>query len=164
MQRRTVNLIMIPAPTDATAADITALIQRVIARYARTVDDRDLDGLLTCFAPDATVELADRTITGHAAIRATYHDLFASSPLLCPPARSTHLMGPPELVIRADGSVSAITTACAFHVPPDGVHPWGITYADRFVRSGDEWLIAHRRLASHWKHDHTQGATHVQQR
>lgn len=129
-------------------------IGAVIARYARTIDERNLDGILSCFTPDANLALDAGNVTavGHAEIRATYEGAFADSERLRPPAASTHLMGTPELSGHDDGGVAAITTAVAFLSAPDGFYTRGLTYIDRFVRYGDEWLIADRRHECHWQH------------
>jgi hypothetical protein len=53
-------------------------VERQVEAYNR----RDIDGFLSCYAPDTVIEDATGTVVmrGHDAMRATYSELFRASP------------------------------------------------------------------------------------
>ena len=125
----------------------------IVARYARTVDDRDIDGILDCFAPDGRIDFEGGAISGqgHKGIRAAFEAAFAQ-PTLAPPARSTHLMANTLMTIDGD-SASAETQGVAFLASPatGTVVTRGLLYSDELRRVDGRWRITHRVHRSIWQ-------------
>ena len=104
----------------------------VIARYAHTVDGRDLDGILTCFAPDGRIDFEGGLTSGegHDGIRAAFAEAF-TQPALAPPAVSTHLMA--NTLVTIDGDTArAETQGVAYLASPvtGTVRTRGLRYRD----------------------------------
>jgi ketosteroid isomerase-like protein len=133
--------------------EVRGQLLELVYAYARTVDARDVPGVLACFTPDAELELvSDGTIhRGHEAIAVFYREAFAR-PQLAPPAASTHLMG--NTVLQPDGAGGAMhveTQAVIYLAKPDGeINVRGVTYTDRCVLRDDAWLFARRRHRLTW--------------
>jgi uncharacterized protein (TIGR02246 family) len=133
----------------------------VIARYAHTVDDRDIDGILTCFAPDGRIDFEGGQISGdgHDGIREAFEQAFAR-PGLAPPATSTHLMS--NTLVTVDGDTAhAETQGVAFLASPGlgTVVTRGLRYSDDLRRTADgDWRISHRVHRSIWQ---TEASGHV---
>jgi uncharacterized protein (TIGR02246 family) len=133
----------------------------VVARYAHTVDDRDIDGILGCFAPDGRIDFEGGRSSGegHDGIRTAFEAAFAR-PELARPATSTHLMS--NTLITVDGDTAhAETTGVAYLASPSTgtVATRGLRYSDDLRRGDDGWRITHRVHRSTWQTD-TPGEIH----
>lgn len=123
-------------------------IVAVQVRYAVTLDAGDWAGFRSCFTPDAVVEFAGlATCTGYDEVEQLCRN--ALEPL----THSHHLLGNHTVDVHGDEA----TAGCylqAQHTRDglDGGANFIVAgvYADRFVRTGDGWRIAHRRLDTWW--------------
>ena len=125
----------------------------VIARYAHTVDGRDIDGILTCFTPDGRIDFEGGLTSGegHDGIRAAFAEAF-TQPALAPPAVSTHLMA--NTLVTIDGDTArAETQGVAYLASPatGTVRTRGLHYRDVLRRHDGGWRIAHRIHRSIWE-------------
>jgi uncharacterized protein (TIGR02246 family) len=125
----------------------------LIARYAQAVDDRDVDRLVACFSPDATLEQngGANAVQGRAAITNYFTDAFANRPALAGGA-STHLLG--NVLVTIDGDAASIETqaiACLAAPGRETVTLRGLRYSDRCVRSGGAWTIQRRAHRALWQ-------------
>ena len=75
----------------------------MIARYAHTVDDRDIDGIVGCFAPDGRIDFEGGQTSGegHDGIRSRVRGGLRRHRRSPAPATSTHLMA--NTLITVDG-------------------------------------------------------------
>lgn len=125
----------------------------VVARYAHTVDSRDVDGILACFTSDGRMDFEGGRMSGegHEGLRAAFTDAFAQ-PALAPPAASTHLMANTLVTIEGD-TARAETQAVAYLASPatGTVRTRGLRYSDVPRRDEDGWRIAHRIHRSIWE-------------
>jgi ketosteroid isomerase-like protein len=123
----------------------------VIARYARVVDDRDVDGIVELFTDDGRIDLEGgvQSGVGHDGIRAVYEAAFRSGLMAESPA-STHLMGNTRVSVE-DDVAHAETDAVAFLASPTSVVTRGLRYSDDLVRVPTGWRIARRVHRSRWQ-------------
>jgi ketosteroid isomerase-like protein len=133
----------------------------VIARYAHTVDERDIEGILTCFAPDGRIEFEGGRITGegHDGIRKAFEEAFAR-PGLAPPATSTHLMA--NTLVTIDGDTAHAETQGVAYLASTAlgtVVTRGLRYSDDLRRGADGWRITRRVHRSIWQTE-APGAVH----
>lgn len=131
----------------------------LVAAYAITVDARDIDAIVDCFAPDARLEFVSDSLVlhGHDEIRRFYVEAFRRPGLSS--GVSTHVMT--NTMIRFDeplggtsevaGTARLITQAIA-HLP-DGagqIAVRGLVYTDRCVRTAAGWRFADRQHRLLW--------------
>jgi hypothetical protein len=129
---------------DASEAVSREQIRDVISRYNHAGDRGDLDALVRCFTDNGVLDLeGEDDLHGRAAIHrhltGVVHALADKSerPLL------RHHVSSVLIDLTGPDTASA---ACYFLVFTDiGLDHWG-RYADRLVRSGGAWLIAHRKV------------------
>jgi ketosteroid isomerase-like protein len=130
-------------------------IRRVMERYMRHNDDRDLDRILTVFAEDATFRVGGVASVGHQAIgeflrgvgyesgRAAWTD---GDERLWVMPRSAHVMSNP--VIDVDGDVASAEADFVVIERDEQGHAQIVLvgrYRDRFRRLADgRWVIADR--------------------
>lgn len=123
-------------------------IRAVIARYARTVDHSDWDGLRSCYHPDAT--------DAHGAHNGSIGDFIESSKRFVAKVDSmTHFMGQSSLEV--DGDRAWVETYCLclvrYCASGDGKPAMeriaNIRYVDIFERRDGEWKILRRKLVHH---------------
>jgi len=124
-------------------------VRDVLLRYARAVDDRDLDGVAALFLPDADYEGA----LGRGTIATALQSLGEAMSRY---DATMHLMG--TYTVTVDGDRAESRTHCiAYHVlrpASAGKHTTvGVTYHDTMVRSADGWRIAARRVDTRWRRD-----------
>lgn len=141
-------------PRAAVGPDDRAALLELVYAYARTVDSRDVDGIVACFTTHAELELVSDGArhVGHDAIRGFYEVAF-TRPQLASPAVSTHLMGNTVMRPEADGSgdVFVESQAVIYLAKTDGeIAVRGVTYTDRCTRDGDSWRFAYRRHRLTW--------------
>jgi len=134
------------------------LVAREAIAHTQSVYNTDgdrgrLDGLLTAFTDDGVLELDRGSYAGHDAIRA------ALSPAV--DAKRAEATGGdrPRVFLRHnlttrriefDGTDAANAWTYFMVLTPVGLDHSGV-YIDRFVRRGDRWLIAHRRVKIDWQ-------------
>jgi ketosteroid isomerase-like protein len=131
-------------------------ILELVARYAHTVDERDVDGVVACFVPDGRMDFEGgaTTAVGHDGIRAAFEEAFAR-PALRAPSASTHLMA--NTIVNVDGDAGhAETQAVAYLVDPGAgtLVTRGLRYSDDLRRDpAGGWRIAHRVHRCTWHHE-----------
>ena len=123
-------------------------IQRVLVRYATSLDDRDWDGLAECFTEDAVADYGVGSFEGVPAIVGLCRQM------LEPLEISQHLLGSFEINVDGDTAHSR----CYFHAQhsrpglPDGQFLIVAgTYEDQLARSASGWRIRHRKLIATWR-------------
>lgn len=125
----------------------------LIATYAQAVDDRDIDRILTVFAPDGRIdfEAGAASGAGHDGIRAAFEQAFAA-PTLAPPAASTHLMA--NTLVTTDGDTAHAETQAVAYLASSAtgaVTTRGLRYSDDLRRDVSGWHITHRVHRSLWQ-------------
>src|ERR1043166_4892575 len=117
----------------------------LLARYARSADDRDTSAWGQLFADDAT--FAPRSgghYQGRAAIQTWFEDLFQAKG---PDTHSLHFCCNPAISTSRD-QADAVTDVVVCERDDD--QPWRIyqvnRYFDRFVRRDDRWLFSNRQI------------------
>jgi ketosteroid isomerase-like protein len=128
-------------------------VLEVIARYAHTVDDRDIEGIVHCFTPDGRIDFegGQSSGEGHGGIRRAFDEAF-TAPSLVQPATSTHLMA--NTLVTIDGDTAhAETQAVAYLASATlgTVVTRGLRYSDDLRRTPDGWRITHRVHRSLWQ-------------
>ena len=114
-------------------------IRDLARRYAHCVWQRDAAGAAALFAEDGEMDTGDRPpMRGRAALLAAYEAMFETSELH--PMVHNH-------VIDLDGDAAAGTCYLELRARIDGANKVGSGfYHDRYVRAGDSWKFASRRL------------------
>jgi ketosteroid isomerase-like protein len=128
-------------------------ILEVVARYAHAVDERDIDGIVACFAPDGRIEFegGETSGEGHDGIRKAFAEAFAL-PVLAPTATSTHLMA--NTLITVDGETAHAETQGVAYLASGAlgtVVTRGLRYSDDLHRGDDGWHITRRVHRSIWQ-------------
>lgn len=123
-----------------------AAVLRTLRRYSQGVDQREWDLYLRAFAPDAVVEIPGYLDEPLAA--AAFVD-FLSGTFDANRLSGQHVLG--NTVFRFDGDrAHTVTEFLAYTTEKQGedvlVQRSAGLYVDDLVRSGEEWLIAHRTL------------------
>jgi ketosteroid isomerase-like protein len=129
-------------------------IRRTLERYMRADDDRSLDGMVSCFAPDAVYRVMGREFQGHDGIRAFlggsgFEDglpRWSDPGQLMKPPMSTHVLSNP--VMEIDGDSAAVESDFSVFERDEAGHGVIVLlgrYRDRFERQADgRWLIIDR--------------------
>ncbi len=126
-------------------------IRDTLDRYSVAGDECDLEGYVACFAPDAVLEfvdfpgLGDLRFEGIAAIREFAGGFFRSvqsGQSAVPGGQMRHHLTTCRIDLLDDGEAEVLTYCIAI-TGSDAPHSG--TYRDRFRRSGERWLIAHRQ-------------------
>jgi hypothetical protein len=123
---------------------IEALAQ-LLERYARAVDDRDVDALAALFTDDAIVIGA----RGEQSIADWLDSMRA--PRAFPV--SMHLFGTPLVELSPDGASASLDTYAVVHQlggEGQGDLTLGVRYLDDVVRDGGAWRIRRRRATTLW--------------
>ena len=124
-----------------------AAIRDVLARYAHSVDRRDLDGVASCFTRDASYKgsLGEGSI--EVALRALRERMAQY-------ASTMHFIGNQLIDVRGDGATSE-TYAIAYHqLRLDEERKnmaVGVRYLDTLLRTADGWRICHREVKLEWQ-------------
>jgi ketosteroid isomerase-like protein len=141
------------ATAAAASSDDRSALHDLITAYAHAVDDRDVAGILACFAPDARLSAngGAAIMCGHDEIR-DYFDSAFSRPELGPGSRSTHLLTNTAVAFTDDGA-EIVTLANAAMAHEDTVRLRGVRYRDRCIRTTDGWQIIDRRHEGLWSAD-----------
>ena len=114
-------------------------IRDLVRRYAHCIWRRDADGAAAIFAEGAVMDTGDRPpLVGPEAIRDAYRAILPSADLL--PFVHDHL-------IELDGDHATGTCHLDLRLRRNGRRFLGAGfYDDRYVRTGDGWKFASRRL------------------
>jgi len=118
-------------------------IRDLACRYANCIWRRDADGAAALFADDGVMDTGDRPpLVGRDAIREAYRAILPASDFQ--PFLHNH-------VIDLDGDRATGSCNLDLRVTRDGRSLIGSgTYEDRYVRAGDGWQFASRRLTMHF--------------
>jgi len=117
-------------------------------RYARALDDRDVEGVVAYFTRDAdvAVEGAEEPITD---LRAFFAGLAGEGKLNLGEV-STHVMA--NVLVELDGDRATAQTDGVVHLLRGGiVLVRGVRYSDVCACTGAGWLIARRRHQALWQ-------------
>lgn len=118
-------------------------IYEVLVRYADGIDRHDFVGVGSCFAEEAHAVYGGNDAGGSRDAIVAYLRRAHTA------AASTHLVGGVRIDVDGDRA-EAESTVVAFLVDDGMLRIRGLRYADRFVRRGDEWLIADRVHSAAW--------------
>lgn len=117
-------------------------IRRLLASYCHTVDDGRFDEFEQLWAENASLAVLGQVWDGRAAVRAFMQN---AQP---PDKRGKHVTT--NAVIEVDGAAGAASAVSDFLFVAKGDGQPVITqvgrYLDRFVRDGDGWRFAERRI------------------
>lgn len=115
-----------------------------IARYNHAGDRGRLDELVRCFAEDGALEIeGEAPQLGRAAIQARLSQVADGLRERTQRATLRHHVASVRVLLSDAGRAEAYSYFSVF--TEIGLDHWG-RYADRFVRRGDEWLIAWRKV------------------
>ncbi|MFE6921992.1 nuclear transport factor 2 family protein [Nocardia sp. NPDC057663] len=126
-------------------------IQQVLARYAVTITQGDIDGVLAVFTPDGTYSAFGDTYTLD-----LFPDLVAAAP------KGLFLTGTPALEIDGDNATGTQPLCFVDH----STHDLRIGYyTDTLVRTDDGWRLRTRRMTFIRRNgDHDSGIPHAFER
>jgi hypothetical protein len=122
-------------------------IRTLLQRYARAVDERDIDALSGLFHPGAE-------ITGSRGTQSREEWLAdMAAPRSFP--RSMHVIGEPLVTMDGDGDRAAVDTYAVVYQLGDqgagqGDLTLGMRYVDQVVVFEGRWVIAHRQATMVW--------------
>ena len=120
-------------------------IRDLVARYNANGDSGRFDDMLALFAEDATLELAEGTYTGRAAIRAFFEGV-AKRTGVGAERRATfvrHFTATHQIDVVSQSDARG---RCYYAVLTDrGLDHWG-RYVDEYRRSGGRWLFLRRKV------------------
>ena len=120
----------------------------VIARYARAVNERDVEGFVHLFTEDASWNRPGaHSMVGHDEIRD-----FIDYALPDPAERTLrHVNGATLIELVDDDTATSWSQTIVYDTPEGGQYPVSlpgpdmiVEHRDRLVRQGDQWLIALR--------------------
>ncbi len=119
-------------------------IRDLVARYAHAADRGRFDDVAALFSPSGVLELPDgRVLSGRSAIR----DFLVGTAgrFAAGGARRVLRHHVSSHVVDLDGPDGASGRAYFLVVTAAGPDHWGC-YSDRYVRDGDAWLFARRKV------------------
>jgi hypothetical protein len=122
-------------------------IRQLLQRYARAVDDRDIEALSDLFHPEAEItgsrgtQSREEWLTDMRAPRSFPH--------------SMHVIGEPLITLDGDEEqATADTYAVVYQLGDQGAGQadltLGMRYRDRLAVLGGAWVIAHRHSTMAW--------------
>lgn len=120
--------------------------ERLVMRYALTVNSWDVDAFVALFTPDAVWQRPKvPALNGHAEIRAFMEGQPSERTL-------RHVNGLCIVTVDEDGdAASAVSQTTVYDTPVQGDYPVPlrgvdmiVEYRDRIVRVGGEWLFSRR--------------------
>ena len=131
-------------------------LQDLVARYARAVDQLDIDLVLSLFQPDATFTLYTTDpsagepqidLTGHEQIGGLISSLEQWG-------GTTHFLGQQVVELNGDEATGELY-AIAHHLDRSGSEPanmvMGLRYQDQYERTDEGWRFAGRTLIADWQ-------------
>jgi hypothetical protein len=120
-------------------------LRRLLALYAQRLDDRNVDGLVALFTPDAQVELPTGTFRGHAKIREWLEGYFAEQ--LPGRMEQNQLVNP---VLTVNGGNTAVGRTDQFCFRSLETTPWELEvvmrHHDRFTKVNGEWYFSEKAV------------------
>lgn len=120
------------------------MIRDLVAAYAHGADRGRFDEVASLFADDGVLELPDgRRFVGPSAIRDFLANAGRSLASVAAPGSLRHHVSSHRIVVESPDA--AVGYAYFLVVGAAGPDHWG-RYADRYVRDGDRWLFAARRV------------------
>jgi hypothetical protein len=125
-------------------------IYHAMTTYGFGVDTADIDTILTAFTPDAVLEVRDTEHRGHDRIRAFY-EAALSEGLEAKRTGDTRLLrhNLTTSYVTFDSADRATGRTYFFVITAHGPDHSGV-YSDRFVRTGESWLMGERRVVVDW--------------
>ncbi len=120
-------------------------LRALLQRYARAVDDREIDTLITLFHPDAT-------ITGNRGVQSLDEWLDTMrAPRAFP--QSMHVIGDPLIELDEEAGTANLDTYAVVHQlnePGKGDLTLGMRYIDGAVFHHGDWVFARRTARTLW--------------
>src|SRR5919199_436943 len=135
-------------------------IRQLLARYPRAMDNRDVEGYVSAFAPDAIIEMETgivdgvsqfREVRGREQIRAMIEGLFnrggdMPAPKLAERPRLRHFVGEP-VIEASDGGCRANSYCLIVRAASESASVASIgEYTDDCVKLNGQWVFAKRRM------------------
>jgi hypothetical protein len=121
-------------------------IRRLLALYAQRLDDRNVDGLVALFTPDAQVEDASGVYKGQPRIREWLVDFFAQQ---LPGLMEQNQLVNPVLTVNDDGQ-TAVGRTDQFCFRSLETTPWELEvvmrHHDRFAKVNGEWRFKEKAI------------------
>jgi len=119
--------------------EVRADLEDLVTRYSMAVDDRDLDGVLALFTPDASFgHKSDPGIVGHDRIRAHYRDRLSGL------VYSYHYAHNQLVEWNGGDEATGEVNAHAEMAFPDKLVIAALRYHDTYRRIDGEWRFASR--------------------
>lgn len=120
-------------------------IRDLVARYNANGDTGRFDQVVALFAPDAVMEIEDRTYRGPEEIRTIFTGAASTTPEGEVPARIQHSTTTLQIDLISE---TEATGRCYFQVIDDaGLDHWG-RYLDRYALVSGHWRFWRRRVVT----------------
>jgi hypothetical protein len=122
-------------------------LRSLLQRYARAVDDRDVDALARLFHPDATIE----GTRGALGLDAWLDTMRGPRPF----PESMHVIGDPLVELGEGTERGTLDTYAVVYQLGDrdagqADVTLGVRYVDDVVRTDGRWVFHHRRVEMRW--------------
>lgn len=134
-------------------------ITNVLYRYAKGIDDKDMQKVLDCFAPDIEMDLLGRKISGKEMLTRQFRGESGGPKASIGVDRinaSTHVLA--NILISLDGESAKTDTQgiANLHATRDDVDVFlvrGIRYLDEFRKVNGQWAISKRLHTETWQYE-----------
>ena len=131
---------------DAAEAIAREQIRETLASYNHSGDRGRLEELVECFTPDGVLEIAgEEPSNGRDAILKRLTGVIDDTAKAAAAPMVRHHLSSTRIQMESDGE--ARVWSYFFVITEVGPDHWG-RYIDRFRRTDDAWLIAHRRVVT----------------
>jgi 3-phenylpropionate/cinnamic acid dioxygenase small subunit len=118
-------------------------IRDLVARYNACGDSGRFDAMLALFAEDAVLELAERTLSGRAAIRAFFEEVAKRTGPGASARFVRHFTATHQIDVVSEREARG---RCYYAVLTErGLDHWG-RYVDAYRCEGGRWLFARRQV------------------
>lgn len=136
-------------------------ITNVLYRYAKGIDDKDMQQVLGCFAPDIEMDQLGRKVVGIDMLTRLFRGEFGGPKSAIGVDRinaSTHVLA--NILITLDGNSAKSDTQGIAHLSAtrDGQDVFlvrGIRYLDEFRKVDNRWTICKRLHSETWQYEAT---------
>lgn len=136
-----------------------ALITDVLFRYAKGIDDKNWEQVLSCFAPEIHLELLGRTVVGIGDVARLFRGELGGPRTavgIDSILASTHILA--NSIIELNGDVATADTqgVANLHACRDGRDVFlvrGVRYVDTLKKMDGIWLIARRNHTESWQYE-----------
>jgi hypothetical protein len=119
-------------------------IRRLLALYAQRLDDRNIDGLVALFTPDAQVEALGQIHSGQAKIREWLKDSFAQQ---LPGRMEQNQLVNPVLTVHGETAEGRTDQLCFRSLETT---PWELEvvmrHHDKFAKVNGEWRFKKKAI------------------